>query len=306
MATRTRTITSTSIPLRPSSSCSSSTLFCFVRLLFLLMLLFISLTCTTVVDASTLDSRPEELPLACPICRRTDRPLLNPDHPFTMVNGITWTCKYLQETVQDVDEYGWESERIMCRSAQLQAEQHGCRCGGEPMAALQSTYVDLNPACNMCATVAMKDSNLNTQLSPIPFENKDKLVNTGIIGSHNCQGLFEALADGILSSTLCPQIQTVAGPVCCVSNNDNTNMNSGDAPNFVVATGGTTTFTPAGTDTENTIRFNTGGTTTTTGTITTTKAAAPPTRKKIYSGRDRTRLSSYVRGHRGIGTPGTR
>ena len=303
----TRTITRARIPLRPSSSSSSSssTLVCFVRLLLLLLLLSLTWTTTVVVvDASTLDSRPEDLPLACPICRRTDRPLLTPDHQFTMVNGITWTCKYLQETVQDVDEYGWESERIMCRSAQLQAEQHGCRCGGDALAPLQSQYVDLNPACNMCARVAtIQDSKQNVQLSPIPFENKEKLVHTGIIGTHNCQGLFEALADGILSSTLCPQIQTVAGPVCCVStteDNDTTTMK-----NNVI---GTASNTAAQQNSDYSIRFNTGPTTagtTETTTITTTKAAAP-TRKKIYSGRDRTRLSSYVRGHRGIGTPGTR
>jgi len=300
----TRTLTRTRISVRPSSSSSSSsTLVCFVRLLFLLLL--ISLTWTTIlVDASTLDSRPEDLPLACPICRRTDRPLLNPQQQFTMVNGITWTCKYLQETVQDVDEYGWESERIMCRSAQLQAEQQGCRCGGEALAPLQSQYVDLNPACNMCARVVatIQDSTQNVQLSPIPFENKEKLVHTGIIGTHNCQGLFEALADGILSSTLCPQIQTVAGPVCCVSTTED---NDTTTKHNVI---GTASNTAAQHNSDYSIRFNTGPTTagtTETTTITTTKAAAP-TRKKIYSGRDRTRLSSYVRGHRGIGIPGTR
>lgn len=39
-----------------------------------------------------------------------------------MSNGLTWTCEYLQETVQDVDENGNYGEARMCRQAQLQAE----------------------------------------------------------------------------------------------------------------------------------------------------------------------------------------
>jgi len=137
-----------------------------------------------------------------------DRPLLNPSHQFTMPNGIRWTCNYLQETVQDVDENGWESERIMCRHAQLQAEGNGCQCGGAPLPPLSTQYSDIHPACDMCATVSGSPA--------VPMSNWDKLISTGVIGTHNCKGLFEAMADGIIGSNLCPTVQQVAGPECCL------------------------------------------------------------------------------------------
>lgn len=180
---------------------------------FLLLVLAV-FSSSPAVEASTLDARPEDMPLACPICRTNDRPMLNPDHQFTMSNGITWTCHYLQETVQDVEMNGWESERIMCRQAQLQAEDHGCLCGGVPLPPFSSQVNDINPACDMCA-----GSSSSTYSYGIPFVNTNKLVNTGIVGTHNCQGLFDALADGILSSNLCPQIQAIAGQECCVDPN---------------------------------------------------------------------------------------
>ena len=48
-----------------------------------------------------------------------------------MSNGLTWTCEYLQETVQDVDENGNYGEARMCRQAQLQAEWGACDCVDE-------------------------------------------------------------------------------------------------------------------------------------------------------------------------------
>ena len=167
---------------------------------------------------STLDRRPDDLPLFCPICRSNDRPILNPNHSFTMVNGITWTCKYLQETVQDVDMNGWESEQIMCRHAQLQAENHGCLCGGPALPPISEQIHDINPTCDMCATTP------GAGTYGIPFGNRNKLVNTGVVGTHNCQGLFDALADGIMSANLCPSIQAIAGTACCLDPHTTTNV----------------------------------------------------------------------------------
>jgi len=69
-------------------------------------------------------------PVTCSICGDANRPILNPTQSFTMSNGNTWTCDYLQETVQDVDaNASYENERLMCVQAQLQGENGGCQCG---------------------------------------------------------------------------------------------------------------------------------------------------------------------------------
>merc|ERR1719491_1396095 len=76
-------------------------------------------------------------PVACSICRDANRPILNPTHSFTMSNGNTWTCDYLQETVQDVDaNASYEEERVMCEQAQLAGEAGGCECGGTAAATM--------------------------------------------------------------------------------------------------------------------------------------------------------------------------
>mmetsp|Transcript_64264 Transcript_64264/g.71974 ORF Transcript_64264/g.71974 Transcript_64264/m.71974 type:complete len:321 (+) Transcript_64264:80-1042(+) len=69
-------------------------------------------------------------PVTCSICGDANRPILNPTQSFTMNNGITWTCDYLQETVQDVDpNASYENERMMCIQAQLEGKKGGCQCG---------------------------------------------------------------------------------------------------------------------------------------------------------------------------------
>ena len=70
-------------------------------------------------SGSTLEYR--SIPVACNICQGNNT-LINGEKEFTMSNGLTWTCEYLQETVQDVDENGNYGEARMCRQAQLQAE----------------------------------------------------------------------------------------------------------------------------------------------------------------------------------------
>lgn len=158
--------------------------------------------------SSTLDDR--TLPVACNICQGNST-LINGDKEFTMANGLTWTCKYLQETVQDVDENGMWGEAQMCRQAQLHAEWGECDCTEdddlyEEPASLLDQYVDPNDACNMCAGM---ENNF------VPDSKKGSLVNTGILGTQNCEGLYNAMMEGIISANLCPTIKEVAGPACC-------------------------------------------------------------------------------------------
>mmetsp|Transcript_36017 Transcript_36017/g.39024 ORF Transcript_36017/g.39024 Transcript_36017/m.39024 type:complete len:323 (-) Transcript_36017:341-1309(-) len=147
------------------------------------------------------------VPVTCSICRSTSRPLLSLEKSFTMPNGLSWTCDYLQQTVQDVDEQSsYESERIMCRQAQLQAEEGGCECGGDPLPPLMSQFTDLNGACNLC----------DGQSSPVvPIDNYNAVVQTNVVGSMNCKGLYDAMIDGVLSANLCPTVQAAAGSTCC-------------------------------------------------------------------------------------------
>jgi len=148
-------------------------------------------------------------PVTCSICRDANRPILNPTKSFTMNNGNTRTCNYLQETVQDVDANSlYENERLMCARAQLQGEYGGCQCGGDAMAPIQSQVTQLNPTCDLCAGQAS---------SVVPSSNYDTTVDTSVVGRHNCQGLYGALASGIVSEPVCPVIQRAAGATCCSS-----------------------------------------------------------------------------------------
>jgi len=149
-------------------------------------------------------------PVTCSICRDANRPILNPNKSFTMNNGKTWTCQYLQETVQDVDANSlYENERLMCARAQLQGEDGGCQCGGGDanMAPIQSQVTQLNPPCDLCAGQAS---------AVVPSSKYETAVATSV-GRHNCQGLYFALASGIVSEPVCPVIQRMAGATCCGS-----------------------------------------------------------------------------------------
>jgi len=162
---------------------------------------------STVIQVQAQNWNNRAVPVTCSICRSTSRPLLSLDKSFTMPNGLSWTCNYLQETVQDVDEQSsYESERIMCRQAQLQAEEGGCECGGDPLPPLMSQFTDLNGACNLC----------DGQSSPVvPIDNYNAVVQTNVVGSMNCKGLYDAMIDGVLSANLCPTVQAAAGSTCC-------------------------------------------------------------------------------------------
>lgn len=147
----------------------------------------------------------------CNICRDTPNPnvewrnLLNPSQSFQM-NGDSWTCGYLQDTVQDVNPYnGAEGEARWCALAQTFAEEN-CSCSGPDIPSLNDQYKDLNPACDLCQ---------GQQLNYVPQVNSGITANTGVAGNMNCLGLYNAMSQGVLTSNLCPIVVANAGPVCC-------------------------------------------------------------------------------------------
>ena len=170
----------------------------------------------------------------CNVCRDSPagtatRTLADPSQSFVM-NGETWTCGYLQETVQDVNPYsGAAGEARWCGLAQYWAE-NSCTCNGPSIAPSSDTYKDPNAACNLCA---------GFQFDYVPAVNSDLTANTGVAGTMNCQGLYDAMAQGVLSTNLCPTVQANAGATCC-------NLQSVAAGSGSGSSGGgtTTTTTP--------------------------------------------------------------
>jgi hypothetical protein len=146
----------------------------------------------------------------CNICRdspagQATRTLADPNASFIM-NGETWTCGYLQETVQDVNPYsGAAGEARWCGLAQLWAETN-CPCNGPAIAPTTDTFKDPNPACDLCS---------GQMFASVPQLNSEVTANTGVAGTMNCAGLYNAMAEGVLSSNLCPTVQANAGATCC-------------------------------------------------------------------------------------------
>ena len=66
--------------------------------------------------------------------------------------------------------------------------------------------MNLNPACDLCK---------GQQLGYVPSVNSGITANTGVAGNMNCQGLYNAMSQGVLTSNLCPIVIANAGPVCC-------------------------------------------------------------------------------------------
>jgi hypothetical protein len=147
----------------------------------------------------------------CNVCRDSPagqavRTLADPSQSFVM-NGDTWTCGYLQDTVQDVNPYsGAAGEARWCGLAQLWAENN-CACIGPDIAPTTDNIKDPNPACDLCAG--------NFQFDSVPQLNAELTANTGVAGNMNCEGLYNAMAEGVLTTNLCPTVQANAGPTCC-------------------------------------------------------------------------------------------
>lgn len=147
----------------------------------------------------------------CNVCRDAPnnnvewRNLANPSQSFQM-NGETWTCQYLQDTVQDVNPYnGAAGEARWCTLAQTFAEEN-CSCNGPQIPSMNDQVQDLNPACDLCQ---------GQQLNYVPSVNSGITADTGVAGNMNCQGLYNAMSQGVLTSNLCPIVIANAGPVCC-------------------------------------------------------------------------------------------
>lgn len=147
----------------------------------------------------------------CNICRDAPnnsiawRNIANPSQSFKM-NGESWTCGYLQDTVQDVNPYsGAPGEARWCGLAQTFAEE-SCTCTGPDIPSMNDQVKDLNPACDLCKGQAF---------DYVPSVNNGLTANTGVAGNMNCQGLYNAMSQGVLTSNLCPTVIANAGPVCC-------------------------------------------------------------------------------------------
>mmetsp|Transcript_25716 Transcript_25716/g.56397 ORF Transcript_25716/g.56397 Transcript_25716/m.56397 type:complete len:276 (-) Transcript_25716:215-1042(-) len=147
----------------------------------------------------------------CNVCRDAPNPsvawrnLANPSQTFTM-NGENWSCGYLQDTVQDVDPYnGGAGEARWCALAQTFANDY-CTCSGPDIGNLNDQVNSINPACDLCR---------GQQLNYVPSVNSGITANTGVAGNMNCQGLYNAMAQGVLTSSLCGTVISNAGPTCC-------------------------------------------------------------------------------------------
>jgi len=133
------------------------------------------------------------------------RYLSNPSESFRM-SGKDWSCGYLQETVQDVNPYsGAAGEGRWCGLAQTFAEE-SCTCAGPTIPSMSSYVKDLNPACDLCKGM---------DFDYVPTVNAGLTAQTGVAGNMNCLGLYNAMSQGVLTSTLCGAVTQNAGPVCC-------------------------------------------------------------------------------------------
>lgn len=154
-------------------------------------------------------------PFPCNVCKdspdgQAARTLANPSQSFQM-NGDTWTCGYLQETVQDVNPYtGAPGEARWCALAQLWAETP-CTCNG-PAPLPPPDIKDPNPACDICPSGQY-------QFDYVPAVNAELTADTGVAGNMNCEGLYHAASEGVLTSNLCGTVRANAGPVCCNAQN---------------------------------------------------------------------------------------
>lgn len=169
----------------------------------------------------------------CNVCRDSPnndvawRNLVNPSQSFQM-EGESWTCGYLQDTVQDVNPYqGSAGEARWCGLAQTFANDF-CTCNGPDIGNMNDQFIQLNPACDLCS---------GQQLKYVPEVNTGITANTGVAGNMNCEGLYNAMAQGVLTSNLCGTVIANAGPTCCsvditeilpnqVGNNNNNNNNN--------------------------------------------------------------------------------
>jgi hypothetical protein len=129
-----------------------------------------------------------------------------------MSNGVTMSCGGLFKSVADVrvGSTAAAGEARHCAVAQFITAQN-CQCYGTPWNPPFNVYKDPNPACNLCK---------GTGRNGVPQPNWDKAVNTPF-GAMNCKGLYHAMAEGIMDSTMCGRTQKMAGDKCCTFKDNN-------------------------------------------------------------------------------------
>jgi hypothetical protein len=153
-----------------------------------------ALIITVLVVSTIIESVQAEYYL-CNVCQNSDegdRYLADPSQSFVNPGtGDTWTCGFLQEAMQDVDptSSGAAGEAYLCSVYQIYAEQY-CTCNGPDVPSLlDGKYKDINPSCNLCS---------GHSLNYVPYFREGQTVDTGIYGTHNCIGLYEAAMYGNL------------------------------------------------------------------------------------------------------------
>lgn len=143
-----------------------------------------------------------EVPVTCPICDAV------PDKSYDeslkiSVGKESWTCGYLQETVQDAGQFSvYENERMMCRQSQILAERGGC-CGSTVMY-INAPAKTINDPCSLC------------DWHDVPLGQQDKLVDTIVMGKHTCGGLDYVMKRGIFTANMCPIIKQNIQDECCM------------------------------------------------------------------------------------------
>jgi hypothetical protein len=173
------------------------------RIITIALLLLSSILTMTTVTAQQ----------SCNVCRDPPaggfRDLANPGKSFTLPNGKTFTCGSIKEAMQDirVDGMAAPGEKHLCATSQY-IVYYNCECYGTPIPGLDEEYVDPNPACSLCA-----GSNLDNR--SVPSVNFGTLTNTVSYGNMNCQGLEQAMREGVFPPSACGAIQSSSAATCC-------------------------------------------------------------------------------------------
>ena len=142
----------------------------------------------------------------CNICFKPGSLLENPDKLITMTDSsthesVTIHCGYMQYSMRS---HAPTDDRCLNYQTWASSEQHGqCDCS---LGKWESRVVDPNLPCDLCAF---------RELSYVPDTKADELVQTGVAGRMPCGGLYDALANRVLSNEHCPVVQQNAGQFCC-------------------------------------------------------------------------------------------
>lgn len=145
----------------------------------------------------------------CNVCRNAPsggvRDIAAPKKSFTLSNGKTFTCGQIKASMRDirVDGSAAPGEKNMCARAQLIVEAN-CACSGPKIASTASEFKDPNPACSLCGAG-----------KSVPSTKWGDLTNTGSYGMMNCQGLQQALKEGVFPATACSTIKSKSSGTCC-------------------------------------------------------------------------------------------